>query len=373
MLRSSLGDLREPSVRINLRELSALTNLPRSSYEISGEIGSLRNTKWRLRGTDVRKNNNIAIQVTPPDGEEDDEFAPTPTLRVRRKMSTPLSALPRANDGTSVLTGSSRSSPTRSLSPLDRTKRRFSTMVSSAAAAAVSRRLSATIGWCLTPPTQVKPQIVRQGRALCLQYIKSQIKRSTICFKKQIVIKRLQRMIETECGEEATNNVEMGVLSALRILCAALERKRPDAFRHVARQATRAPSTMLRSDTALAELALALARRITRENITWSKIAAVYCICGALAREAAEAADGEPAVELVTAPAAAVADLLHEESGSWIASHGGWDGLIERLRASERDQRSEKNLRVVVSFFAIACLTLLLFRWVLHTHPDSNE
>ena len=91
------------------------------------------------------------------------------------------------------------------------------------------------------------------------------------CFQ-QIVMKRLQRMVESECGEEAVSNIESGVLAALRLLCAALERRRPDAFRHVARQATRAPSAMLRSDTALAELALALARRITRENITWSKV-----------------------------------------------------------------------------------------------------
>ncbi|KAM3964652.1 anti-apoptotic protein NR13 [Aphomia sociella] len=242
-------------------------------------------------------------------------------------------------------------------------------MVSSAAAAAVSRRLSATIGWCLASPTQVKPQIVRQGRALCLQYIKTQIRRSTFCQKKKIVMKRLQRMLETECGEEALSNSETGVLSALRALCAALERKRPDAFRHVARQATRAPSAMLRSETALAELALALARRITRENITWSKIAAVYCVCGALAREAAEAGDEEPALELVAAPADAIADLLHEDPGSWIAAHGGWNGLIERLRASERDQRSEKNLQMMVSFFAVACFVLLFLRWVLHLHP----
>lgn len=47
-------------------------------------------------------------------------------------------------------------------------------------------------------------------------------------------------------------------------------------------------------------------------------------MCGALAREAAEASEGEPALELVAAPAAAIADLLHEEAGSWIASHGGW-------------------------------------------------
>lgn len=90
-------------------------------------------------------------------------------------------------------------------------------------------------------------------------------------------MKRLQQMLETECGEEATSNMENGVLAALRALCAALERKRPDAFRHVARQASRAPSTMLRSDTALAELALALARRITRENITWSKVQKIFC------------------------------------------------------------------------------------------------
>lgn len=57
-------------------------------------------------------------------------------------------------------------------------------MVTSAAAAAVSRRLSATIGWCLATPTQIKPQIVRQGRALCIQYIKTQIRRSPTCRNK---------------------------------------------------------------------------------------------------------------------------------------------------------------------------------------------
>ncbi|XP_062533061.1 buffy isoform X1 [Bombyx mori] len=288
---------------------------------------------------------------------------------MRRKLSTPLTSLTSVSDELPGL----KISPSRSLSPLDRTKRRFSTMVTSAAAAAVTRRLSATIGWYLASHTQVKPQIVRQGRALCLQYIKTQIRRSTTCVKKQIVMKRLQRMIETECGEEATCNSDTGVLSALRALCAALERKRPEAFRHVARQATRAPSAMLRSDTALAELALALARRVTRENITWSKIAAVYCICGALAREAAEAAEGEPSLELITAPAAAIADVLHEEPGSWIASHGGWNGLIDRLRASERDHTSEKNLRFMIGFFVMTFLTLLLFRWLLHTNPSYGD
>lgn len=53
----------------------------------------------------------------------------------------------------------------------------------------------------------------------------------------------------------------------------------------------------------------------------------MYCVCGALAKEAAEAAEGEPALELVAAPAAAIADLLHEEPGSWVASHGGWVSL----------------------------------------------
>ncbi|XP_072937176.1 uncharacterized protein [Epargyreus clarus] len=333
-------------------------------------IGPLTDTRWQSGGKKTAEDNNIAIHVTPPDGEEDDEFVPP--LRPRRKMSSPLTALPGGETFGSV-PDILRSSPSRSLSPLDRTKRRFSTMVSSAAAAAVSRRLSATIGWCLASPTQVKPQIVRQGRALCLQYIKTQIRRSANCHNKQIVMKRLQRMLETECPEEAMTNAETGVFAALRALCAALERKRPDAFRYVARQATRAPSAMLRSDTALSELALALARRITRENITWSKIAAIYCVCGALAREAAEASDGEPALELVAAPAAAIADLLHEEPGSWIASHGGWDGLIERLRVSERDQHSEKTLRVIVYFFVTVFLILLLLRWVIHAHPAYNE
>lgn len=89
-------------------------------------------------------------------------------------------------------------------------------------------------------------------------------------------MKRLQNMVETECGEEAAANTESGVLAAMRAVCVALERKRPEAFRHVARQATRSPSAMLRSDTALAELALALGRRITRDSITWSKVKKLF-------------------------------------------------------------------------------------------------
>ncbi|CAB3249993.1 unnamed protein product [Arctia plantaginis] len=308
-------------------------------------IEQLTDRRWKQNHLGRFDSANIAIQVTPPDGEEDDDFIPA--LRLRRKLSTPLSALP----GGLLSIQNHRAPPSRSMSTFDRTKRRFSTMVSSTAASALSRRLSATIGWCLTGQTQVKPHI-------------------------QIVLKRLQRMVETECGEEAATNTEAGVLAALRSLCAALERKKPNAFRQVARQATRAPSAMLKSDTALAELSLALGRRITRDNITWCKIAAVYCVCGALAKEAAEAAEGEPALELVTAPAAAIADLLHEEAGSWITSHGGWNGLVHRLRTSERDPRSEKNLQLVIGLFVCACISLMMFRWVLQAHPaymDNNE
>lgn len=52
----------------------------------------------------------------------------------------------------------------------------------------------------------------------------------------------------------------------------------------------------------------------------------MFCVCGALAKEAAEAAEGEPAAELIIAPAAALADLLHEEPGNWVATNGGWVG-----------------------------------------------
>ncbi|KAJ2953629.1 hypothetical protein O0L34_g1233 [Tuta absoluta] len=335
------------------------------------KIGPLQDIRWPTRPPPPI--NTISIHVTPPDYDEDDDGF-VPPLRMRRKLSTPVTGLSGAADGLlNSQTKDPNRSPSRSLSPLDRTKRRFSTMVSSAAAAAVSRRLSATIGWCLAAPAHVKPQIVRQGRALCLQYIKTQIRRANIGQNKSLVMKRLKRMIESECGEEATTNVESGVLSGMRALCAALERKRPDAFRHVARQATRAPTAMLRSDTALGELALALARRITRENITWSKIAAVYCICGVLAREAAEVSEGEPSMEVITAPAAAVADLLQDETGNWIAAHGGWPGLVDRLRASDRDLKTEKVLQFLF-FFIVGIFFLLVFlRWAVHPSNTSQN
>ncbi|CAG4944835.1 unnamed protein product [Colias eurytheme] len=178
-------------------------------------IGPLTDIKWQLNGKKTQGDNNIAIHVTPPDGDEDNEFVPP--LRPRRKLSTPLSAFPGA-DGFKMSVDGLRLSPTRSLSPVDRTKRRFSTMVSTAAAAAVSRRLSATIGWCLAIPTQVKPQIVRQGRALCLQYIKTQIRRSMACPKKNGLIERLR---VSERDQRSEKNLRV-MVSFFIIACAAL-------------------------------------------------------------------------------------------------------------------------------------------------------
>lgn len=58
---------------------------------------NLAELKWKMDRLRVEHENNIAINVIPPDGEEDDdEFVPP--LRPRRKMSTPLAALPGASD-----------------------------------------------------------------------------------------------------------------------------------------------------------------------------------------------------------------------------------------------------------------------------------
>ncbi|GBP71040.1 hypothetical protein EVAR_37880_1 [Eumeta japonica] len=149
-------------------------------------VGTLHDLQaWQLNKEKIQEGTSIAIHVTPPDGEEDDEFAAQTPPRVRRKLSTPLAAtLPSAAAENAIDLANHRSTGGRSLSALDRTKRRFSTMVTGGAAAAVSRRLSATIGWCLAAPGHVKPHIVRQGRALCMQYIRCQIRRSTISSKK---------------------------------------------------------------------------------------------------------------------------------------------------------------------------------------------
>lgn len=66
------------------------------------QIGPLTDIKWKLNGSRAAESggNKIAIHVTPPDGEEDDELVPP--LRVRRKLSTPLSTLQGA-DGLAAL------------------------------------------------------------------------------------------------------------------------------------------------------------------------------------------------------------------------------------------------------------------------------
>lgn len=63
------------------------------------QIGPLTETRWQMSGGRGKgQEDDIDIHVTPPDGEEDDEFIPTPAIRMRRKLSTPLSALPSFSD-----------------------------------------------------------------------------------------------------------------------------------------------------------------------------------------------------------------------------------------------------------------------------------
>lgn len=61
------------------------------------QIGALKDLRWQSDGRKTQEGNNIAIQVTPPDGEEDDEIVPP--LRARRKLSSPLSGMPNAEGG----------------------------------------------------------------------------------------------------------------------------------------------------------------------------------------------------------------------------------------------------------------------------------
>lgn len=61
------------------------------------QIGPISDFRWQYGGKKIQRDNNIAIHVIPPDGEEDDEFVPP--LRVRRKLSTPLSSVPGSMDG----------------------------------------------------------------------------------------------------------------------------------------------------------------------------------------------------------------------------------------------------------------------------------
>lgn len=319
------------------------------------KIGSLHEVQsWRAAaGVKLQSAAGISINVTPPEDEEADEYSAPSHPRERRKLSSPWN-----------LQNLQPEHPAdRSSDNVSSIKRRFSAMVPAAAAAAVSRRLSATLSWCLSSSMPVSPHIIRQGRTLCIQYMRYKIKRSDLPFKKTLVLQRLSSMLETESAA-AAGGAAGGALAALAALCAALERTRPRLYAGVARQAARAPAATLRDEAAVAALVLALAREICKDTITWAKVASVYALCGSLAAEAA-AACGEAREELLAAPPAAVADLLEDQLGVWVAAHGGWNGLVEYCNASEKDQNSERNLHILVSVILTFSVVLLFVRWLI--------
>ncbi|KAJ8960925.1 hypothetical protein NQ318_020225 [Aromia moschata] len=174
-----------------------------------------------------------------------------PPLRPRRKLSIPvtLSVPPTGIEQVAF-------------------RRRFSNVGD-----AVSRKLSTTIGWRSVAGGSPPDEIVAVGRALCVLYIRTRLKRAGI-FSRKLGLTRVRSTLGSfpECGA-----IVRDIFPGLACACSELERMHPKLFTKVTRQ------TGAATGSGVGGLLLAVGHHLLRCEPTWGKVVAVYSVAGGLA------------------------------------------------------------------------------------------
>lgn len=201
-------------------------------------------------------------------------------------------------------------------------RRRFSNVSD-----AVSRKLSHTLGGALLAAggwrgagglgagSAAAALLAEQARALCTLYVRLRLRRDGLFSRK--------------CGLRRGGSQDVKeVFPVLAAVGGEMERQHARTFMGVARQTGAAPGGSLPSDKAAACALAAVARDLFKQEITWAKVVALFCVAGGLAADCAR--QGRP--DYVTCLPDAIAEAVEEDLAPWIHSNGGWQGLSTHFR-----------------------------------------
>ncbi|XP_014248027.1 bcl-2-related ovarian killer protein-like isoform X2 [Cimex lectularius] len=253
-------------------------------------------------------------------GGEDSFLATRPSGAGRRKLSSPATLLgPR---------------------PISR---RFSNV------GLTARKFSHSLGW---GSSAAQAEIVSQGRALCIQYIRSRLKRSGV-FTKKCGLQRLRSTASLPGGY-----VVRQVLPDLISIGTELERLHPKVYTNVGRQISTLPGGAAASEKALASGLAAVAKELCQGPITWATVVSLYAIAGGLAVDCVRGGHPEYMTSLVEAMSVAV----EEELASWIADNGGWPGLCSYCKPLSPEVSLSAFLALLGALIGTAFLIILLLR-----------
>ncbi|XP_022171889.1 uncharacterized protein LOC111034817 isoform X2 [Myzus persicae] len=284
----------------------------------------------------------------------------------------------------------------------------------------VSRKLSHTIGWRTAVPTE---QIARQGKALCVQYIRWKLKRAGAYTKKcagalrtasaaanpaasvdgnggggsgGYFIPPLQAMTAA-AGADHIDSVRRDVFPAVLRVGLQLERLDPKLYAAgtVATDtaATTAASVagaagnpsaaavitgpaappqrlfqrhrpVYRRNTASASVVLvSVSRELFRAGaqVTWAKVVSLVCVAAGLAVDCARRGRADQLPDLIEA----VGEVIEDDLAAWIHYNGGWMGLQSYCKPVVINVENPVSTQILylVSLLIVVIFFLLLLRW----------
>ncbi|XP_013772602.2 bcl-2-related ovarian killer protein homolog B-like [Limulus polyphemus] len=218
----------------------------------------------------------------------------------------------------------------------------------------VTHKLSTTIGWRVAVS---QDDVINQAQSLCGRYLRSKL-RSFGSVQKKLGLQRLRSL-----SKISSDPILIEVGEQLLHMTGILERQNPCLF-HSVMDGVGIQS--LASETAMINLFRAVADEILRQDISWGRIIALYCVAGGLAMDCVRLGHPEYVLNLVQG----MGSVVEGEVAVWIVHQGGWEALITRFRNSA-------NIRIIhlVSGGIVFILVMVfLFYWISRrTIRDSGE
>ncbi|XP_015369779.1 PREDICTED: uncharacterized protein LOC107165867 isoform X2 [Diuraphis noxia] len=286
----------------------------------------------------------------------------------------------------------------------------------------VSRKLSHTIGWRTAVPTE---QIARQGKALCVQYIRWKLKRAGAYTKKcagalraanaaanptasvdgnsssgsgGYFIPPLQAMASAAgAGADHIDGVRRDVFPAVLRVGLQLERLDPKLYaagtvatdsaavtaasvagaagNPSASAAIISPAsspqrlfqrhrpTYKRNTAAASVVLVSVSRELFRAGaqVTWAKVVSLVCVAAGLAVDCARRGRADQLPDLIEA----VGEVIEDDLAAWIHYNGGWMGLQSYCKPVVVNIENPVSTQILylVSLLILVIFFLLFLRW----------
>ena len=175
---------------------------------------------------------------------------------------------------------------------------------------AVSRKLSTTIGW----RTVSVQDIVNQSKSLCSQFIRMRLKRNVVA-KKRLGLQRLRSMMSLQASVVPSQAISE-VFAQLHLIGMELERMHPTLYTGVSRQV----AVTITNEKSISTVLSSIGRNLLKTDVTWGKIASLYCVAGGLAIDCVQ--QGHP--EYLYGIVETMGFVIERDAATWIAQQGGW-------------------------------------------------